>query len=100
MKEPIHLRCTMYDVRLRNLARLRLAENGRRLQGRLASPQGCPEGAKAREASLRQMRSVSEGGGWNYARRWLQSGGDGGGWRRPEADRVCLCTMEDVRFGL
>ena len=72
MKEPIHLRCTIYDLRFRNLARLRLAG----------------------------MRSVSEGGGWNYARRWLQSGGDGGGWRRPEADRVCLCTMEDVRFGL
>ena len=64
MREGIRdLRFTIYDLRFRNLASLRLAENGRRLQGRLASPQGCPGGAKARGASLRQLRSGSGGGG-------------------------------------
>ena len=52
----LRLRFTIWKVR-----RAELRENGRRLQGRLARPQGCPAGAKAREASLRQAAKQMQG---------------------------------------
>ncbi len=55
-QHAIHLRFTIYDLRF-TIYDLRftiwkecaaeLRENSRRLQGRLAKPQGCPSGAKA-----------------------------------------------------
>ena len=50
------LRFTIYDLRFRNMASLRLAANGRRLQGRLAeSAAFAPEGVRSRGATPKQQ---------------------------------------------